>query len=319
MSTASRLGNALSGQAPGSPRRWLRARRGKFGPLDFVVFLLPLLLLVVLLYGMLGWTFYVSFSDWVGVAPNYTFAGLKWYRTMFTLDRFWVDVQNNLKWLAIGVIPTVVIALFVAYLLEIGSIKGLESYTRTLILYPVAMSFLVSGTIWSWMYEPNKGVFNTILRSLGLDFLTGRFATDPATATYWLIGIFVWQYLGFSVIILQSSFRTTELQEMIESALVDGASRLRILIQVIIPNIRGGLLILVSLLLINSLKVFDIVYIVTFGGPGYATDVLSLHMLIATYQQHLVALGAGLGVVIFLMAFVIVVPYTIYAFRKWFD
>ncbi|NLH08562.1 MAG: sugar ABC transporter permease [Chloroflexi bacterium] len=190
---------------------------------------------------------------------------------------------------------------------------------RTLILYPVAMSFIVSGTIWSWMYQPDRGVFNTILRSIGLEQFTGRFITNPDTATYWLITIFIWQYLGFSVIILQSSFRTTELQEMIESAIVDGASRLRILLQIIVPNIRGGILILVSLLLISSLKVFDIVYVVTFGGPGFATDVLAFYMVVATFQQHLVSLGAGIGVIIFLLAFIIVIPYTIYAFRKWFE
>lgn len=300
---------------------WKRKRRfwGKFSFIEVLVFLFPLLIPTLLLYGMLVWTFYVSFSDWSGVAPNYNFAGLKWYRMMASLDRFWVDVRNNLKWLVLGVMPTIIIALFIAYLLEIRSIRGFESYVRTLILYPTAMSFLVSGTIWSWMYEPTKGVFNTILRSLGLESLTGRFVTDPSTATYWLIVIFIWQYLGFAVIILQSSFRTTELQEMIEAAIVDGASRLRILIQIIIPNIRGGILILVSLLLISALKVFDIVYIVTFGGPGYSTDVLSFHMFIATFQQHLVALGAGLGVIIFAMAFIIIVPYTIYAFRRWFD
>ena len=106
---------------------------------------------------------------------------------------------------------------------------------------------------------------------------------------------------------------------MIESGLLDGASRLRILLQIIVPNIRGGILILISLLLISTLKVFDIVYIVTFGGPGFATDVLAFYMLIATFQQHLVSLGAGIGVVIFLMACIIVIPYTIYAFRKWFE
>jgi ABC-type sugar transport system permease subunit len=284
-----------------------------------LIFLVPLLLFLILLYGMLLWTIYVSFSDWSGVAPNFTFAGLKWYQLMFGLARFQADVVNNLKWLILGVAPTVVIAVFIAYLFEIGSIKGTESYTRTLILYPVAMSFIVTGTIWSWMYQPDRGVFNTILRGIGLDFLAGRYTTNPATATYWLILIFVWQYLGFSVIILQSSFRTTELQEMIESGLLDGASRLRILLQIIIPNIKGGMLILISLLLISSLKVFDIVYVVTFGGPGFATDVLAFFMLIATYQQHLVALGAGVAVIIFLLACLIVIPYTIYAFKKWFE
>jgi len=122
-----------------------------------------------------------------------------------------------------------------------------------------------------------------------------------------------------SVLIVQASLRTAELQEMVESATLDGASRLRTLLHIIVPNIRGGLLVVVSLLLISALKVFDIVYVVTFGGPGYATDVLALHMLIATFQQHLVALGAGLAMVIFVLAFVIIIPYTIYALQRWFD
>ena len=300
--------------------RWRRSRtRTSLSFKELMLFLFPLLVVLTLLYSMLLWTVYVSFSNWQGVAPNFEFAGLKWYQLMFTLPRFQIDVINNLKWLVLGVIPTVVIALFIAYLLEIGSLRGVETYTRILILYPVAMSFIVTGTIWSWMYQPDRGVINTILRGLNLEFLTGRFITNPSTATYWLIVIFIWMYLGFSVIILQSSFRTTELQEMIEAAIVDGASRLRILLQVIIPNIRSGILILVSLLLISALKVFDIVYVVTFGGPGYATDVLAFFMLIATFQQHLVALGAGIGVIIFGLAFIIVIPYTIYAFRKWFE
>ena len=91
------------------------------------------------------------------------------------------------------------------------------------------------------------------------------------------------------------------------------------LFSIILPNIRSGILVLVSLLLISTLKVFDIVFIVTYGGPGIATDVLALNMWITTYQQHLVSAGAGLGVIIFLMAFILVIPYTIYALRKWFE
>ncbi len=293
--------------------------RSRYTLPEFLVFAFPLLFFAALLYGMLGWTITVSFTNWHGTAPNFDFAGLKWYQLMTTLDRVRVDVVNNLKWLSIGVIPTVILALIIAYLLELGSFKRLEAYTRTLILYPVAMSFIVTGTIWSWMFDPDKGVFNTILRGVGLAALQSRFTTNPSTATYWLILIFVWQYLGFAVIILMASLRTAELQEMTESALLEGASRPRILLRIVIPNIRGGILILISLLLISSLKVFDIVYVVTFGGPGTSTDVLALYMLLATFQQHLVSLGAGIGVVIFLLASGIVIPYTIYAFKKWFD
>jgi ABC-type sugar transport system permease subunit len=285
---------------------------------EFLVFTLPLLVFLLILYGTLFWNAYVSMGNWVSTAPDYTFSGLKWYNYLFHQGRFWVDVQNNLKWLILGVVPTIVVAILLAYLLEMASFPGVEAYVRTLILYPVAMSFVVTGTIWSWLYQPDKGVFNTILGSLGIDSpLT--FTNNPSTATYWLILIFIWQYLGFSVIIIQSSLRTSELQEMVEAATVDGASKLRILISVIIPNIRSGILVLVSLLLISTLKVFDIVWIVTRTGPGIATDVLATNMIVTAYDQRLASAGAAIGVIIFLLAFIIIIPYTIYALAKWFE
>lgn len=295
-----------------------RRRRQGSAITEFLVFTLPLLVFLVILYGTLIWNIYVSMANWVSTAANYTFTGLKWYEYLFNQGRFWVDVQNNLKWLILGVVPTIVAAVLLAYLLELAPFPGLESYVRTLILYPVAMSFVVTGTIWSWMYQPDRGVFNTILNSLGIHSSL-PFTNDPSTATYWLILIFIWQYLGFSVIIIQSSFRTSELQEMVEAATVDGASKLRILISVILPNIRSGILVLVSLLLISTLKVFDIVWIVTRTGPGIATDVLATNMIVTAYDQRLASAGAAIGVIIFLMAFIIIIPYTIYALKKWFE
>jgi len=285
---------------------------------EFLVFTLPLLVFLLILYGTLFWNIYVSVANWVSTAADYTFSGFKWYTYLFHQGRFWVDVQNNLKWLLLGVVPTIVAAILLAYLLELAPFRGLEAYVRTLILYPVAMSFVVTGTIWSWMYQPERGVFNTLLGNMGIDS-PFTFTNDPATATYWLILIFVWQYLGFSVIIIQSSFRTSELQEMVEAATVDGASKLRILVSVIIPNIRSGILVLVSLLLISTLKVFDIVWIVTRTGPGIATDVLATNMIVTAYDQRLMSAGAAIGVIIFLMAFIIIIPYTIYALKKWFE
>ena len=296
----------------------LKFQKNRAAVIEFLVFTLPLLIFLSILYGTLLWNIYVSMVNWVSTAPDYTFTGVKWYYYLYNQGRFWVDVGNNLKWLVLGVIPTAIVAVFLAYLIELAPVRGLESYVRTLILYPVAMSFVVTGTIWSWMYQPEKGVFNTLIGSMGIQS-PFTFTNNPSTATYWLILIFVWQYLGFSVIIVQSSLRTSELQEMVEAATVDGASRLRILFAVIIPNIRAGILVLVSLLLISTLKVFDIVWIVTRGGPGIATDVLATNMIVTAYDQRLASAGAAIGVIIFLIAFIIVVPYTLYAFRKWFE
>ena len=295
-----------------------KRRTGSAAVGEFLVFTLPLLVFLLILYGTLFWNFYVSMANWVSTAADYTFTGLKWYNYLISQSRFWIDVQNNLKWLTLGVVPTIVVAILLAYLLELAPFPGVESYVRTLILYPVAMSFVVTGTIWSWLYQPDRGVFNTLLGSLGIHS-TLRFTSDPTSATYWLILIFIWQYLGFSVIIIQSSLRTSELQEMVEAATVDGASKLRILVSVIVPNIRSGILVLVSLLLISTLKVFDIVWIVTRGGPGVATDVLATNMIVTAYDQRLASAGAAIGVIIFLMAFIIIIPYTIYALKKWFE
>jgi len=295
-----------------------KRRTGSAAVGEFLVFTLPLLVFLLILYGTLFWNFYVSMANWVSTAPDYTFTGLKWYNYLLSQSRFWINVQNNLKWLTLGVVPTIVVAILLAYLLELAPFPGVESYVRTLILYPVAMSFVVTGTIWSWLYQPDRGVFNTLLGSLGIHS-TLRFTSDPTSATYWLILIFIWQYLGFSVIIIQSSLRTSELQEMVEAATVDGASKLRILVSVIVPNIRSGILVLVSLLLISTLKVFDIVWIVTRGGPGVATDVLATNMIVTAYDQRLASAGAAIGVIIFLMAFIIIIPYTIYALKKWFE
>ena len=281
----------------------IRSSEFKDKIVNFIVFILPLLVVLVLLYGMLIWTFYVSFSDWYGTAPNYKFVGLKWYKLMASMDRFWVDVKNNLKWLFLGVVPTLFIALLLAYLLEISRFKRIEMYVRTLILYPAAMSFIVTGTIWSWMYQPDKGVLNTILRAVGLGSFAGAYTTNPSTATYWLILIFIWQYLGIAVIILQSSFRTTELQEMIESALVDGASKMRILFQIIVPNIRGGLLILGCLLLISALKVFDILFVTTKGGPGIATESLTYYIFNLTLARRTIGISCAAAIISVFMLF----------------
>ena len=108
-----------------------KSHRGKFSFVDNLVFLGPLLFFVIILYGTLIWTIYVSFSNWRIIRPDYSFAGLKWYQFIFDQPRFWIDVQNNLKWLILGVIPTVIIAITIAYVLELSPFRrGGKLYTH---------------------------------------------------------------------------------------------------------------------------------------------------------------------------------------------
>jgi len=104
-------------QKPNRPRK-------KTSVAEFLVFTVPLLIFLAVLYGTVVWNFYVSMTNWVATAPDYTFSGFKWYSYLFRQGRFWVDVQNNLKWLILGVVPTATAAIFLAYLLEMAPFRA---------------------------------------------------------------------------------------------------------------------------------------------------------------------------------------------------
>src|SRR5512138_287690 len=108
-------------------------RRGEFGFLDTLIFLGPIFIFILVLYGTLFWTMFVSLTNWRTIEANYTLTGFKWYQFLVAQPQFWVDIQNNLKWLILGVIPTLVLAILLAYLLELAPFPGVESYVRTLI------------------------------------------------------------------------------------------------------------------------------------------------------------------------------------------
>ncbi len=279
-----------------------------------LIFLTPLLAPTLLLYAMVLWTVYVSFTRWYGIIPSWRFVGLDNYLYLWESERFWIDLRNNALWLVLFIAPTAALGLLLAY--AIDKVGRGESFFRAVFLYPTALSFVVTGTLWAWMYDPDVGVLNTILRTLGLGFLQGRWITDPHSALYCVIAAAVWQYTGFAMIIYLSAIRGIP-PAMIESAIVDGASSLQVLRHVIIPQVRHATLVVTSLLAIFALKVFDLVWVMTGGGPAYSTDVLAVYMFVATFRQHLVSVGAALSVVIFVMSIAIVIPYVKWALKRW--
>lgn len=279
-----------------------------------LIFLTPITVVILILYAMVLWSVDVSFTYWYGILPSWKFVGLDNYYYLIQTERFWIDLKNNSLWLVLFILPTTFLGLFLAYAIDrVG--RG-EGVFRAIFLYPTALSFVVTGNVWAWMYDPDVGVLNTILKSLGLGFLQSRWITDPNIALYCVIGAAIWQYTGFAMIIYLSAIKGIP-PAMIESAIVDGASSMQILRHVIIPQVRHATLVVTSLLAIFALRVFDLVWVMTGGGPAYSTDVLAIYMYIATFRQHLVAVGAALSVVIFLLSIVIVIPYVKWAVKRW--
>jgi ABC-type sugar transport system permease subunit len=281
-----------------------------------LLFLSPLLVIVLLMYGMMAWTAVVSMDNWVGMAPVWKFNGLENYATLLSgafKERFWTSLGNNLTWLVVFIVPTAALGLLLAYGLELSG--RAESLFRPLFLYPMALSFVVTGTIWAWMYDPDAGVINNILRGIGLGGLSQPWIANPRLATLCLIGAAIWQYTGFAMTLYLAAIRDIP-REIFEAARVDGASDIQLFRHVVVPNVGHATMITIGMLTIFTLKVFDLVWVMTFGGPGNSTEVLSFFMFVATFRQQFVGIGAAISVIILILAIVVVVPYAWWSMKR---
>ena len=277
------------------------------------LFLAPIFIIVLLLYGMIAWTGAVSMDNWVGMAPVWEFNGLQNYATLFSMERFWSSLRNNLTWMVAFIIPSATLGLLLAYGLVLSG--RAESLFRPLFLYPLALSFVVTGTLWAWMYDPEAGVINNILKSVGLGGLGQPWIASPRQATFCLIGAAIWQYTGFAMTLYLAAIRDIP-GEIFEAAKVDGASDIQIFRHVVVPNVTQATMVTIAMLTIFSLKVFDLVWVITFGGPGISTEVLGFFMFVATYRQQFVGLGAAISVTILLLAIAVVVPYAWWSMKR---
>lgn len=285
----------------------------RYSQAHIIIFLAPLVLIVVLMYAMVSWTVYASLNDWVGLASSWHFNGLDNYLALFRMERFWISLKNNLLWLMTFIPPTAFLGLVLAYVLELS--KRAEAIFRPVFLYPMALSFVVTGTLWAWMYDPESGVINTILRSVGLDVLAQPWIASPDQALYCMMGAAIWQYTGFAMTIYMAAIRDIP-DETLESAKVDGASEAQVFYHVVVPNVGHATMIVVAMLTLFSLKVFDLVWVMTMGGPGNSTEVLSYSMFVATFRQQLVGVGAAISVIILILAVVVVIPYSAWSMKR---
>ncbi len=278
-----------------------------------LVFLTPILFVISILYVMIGISIYVSMSDWRSYQISLNFVGLRNYEALFSNPRFYTALRNNIMWIILFMGPTSILGLIIAYIMVS---TGKEIIFRTIFLLPTAISMTVAGTLWVWMYA-RDGAINTVLKTLGLSFIVKPWISDPSTALYALIFVTIWQYLGFAVIIFEAAIKGID-PSLIEAAQIDGASSFQIFWDVVVPQVRHGFLVAVPLLALSALKIFDIVYVATRGGPGLATDVLGYFMWETAFWQRFMADGAAIATIIFAISLGIVIPYALVALRRWF-
>lgn len=269
--------------------------------LHMLLFLLPTLLLVgFFVYYCIFWNFGVSLTAWNELLPNYEYVGFENYSELFKDTTFQTSLKNNLILLILFVPGCLIIGLILAILLD-QKIKC-ENIFRTIFLIPFTLSFVVTGYLWQWMFNSESGVLNYIL---GTDSL---WTSDPKLALYCIIIALVWQYSGYTMVILLAGIKSVP-KSHIMAAKVDGASGFYIYRRVIIPQLKASFATAFVILVAFSLKAFDFVYILTGGGPGYSTEIMALTMYEEIFAKSHFAYGSAIATVIFGIVMVVVIPY----------
>lgn len=268
--------------------------------------------MVVFFYGFIGWTILLSLTQ-SRMLPNFNnFSGLAQYITLFTNQPRWIIAMRNLVvFTGLFIAICIVVGLILAILLDQRIRAG--RLLQTIYLYPMALSFIVTGTIWRWMLNPAMGL-ERVIQSMGFSDFTFRWLVDPDMALYTLVIAAAWQSTGYIMTLFLAGLRGID-SSIPQAAEVDGATMPRIYWSIIIPMLRPVFLSAIVILAHLSIKAFDLVVVMTGGGPGVSTDMPATFMYDFSFKYDRLALGAASSVIMLLMILVIMVPYLIYESR----
>jgi len=294
-----------------SPRRSARPRIRRDYALSALIVAPSVLAVGIFVYGFIGWTLYVALSGWNSFLPDLSFVGLRNFIELFQTLRFQIDLRNTLVFTVTFLLGCLGLGLLLAVLLD-QRVRG-EGFFRNVYLFPMSISFIVSGTAWQWLLNPSTGV-NLLLDLAGLDRLKSPWFTDPKIAIYSVVLAAVWQMSGFTMAMYLAGLRGIS-DELREAARVDGASEWQLYRHVILPLLNPVTLSAVIVLGHISLKIFDLVFAMTGSGPAFSTDVPGIFMFETTFRGNRFAEGAAVATVMLLMVAVVVIPYLAWSTR----
>ncbi len=267
-----------------------------------------ILAIFIFVYGFIFWSGRVSMSNWVGLMPNYSWAGLSNYAGLMADPRFAIDVRNTLIFTALFVGGCLLLGLLLAILLDQG-LRG-EAFFRSLFLFPMAISFIVTGVVWRWLMNPAQGSrisgLNLLFDNLGLDFLINQWHTTPGWGIAAIAIPAVWQMSGYTMALYLGGLRGIS-EEVREAARVDGATEWQLYTRIILPLLSPITLTAMIILGHISLKVFDL--IVAVAGKQLPLDVPAIYMWTTTFDGQFYNRGAAIGILLLLSVAVLVIPY----------
>ncbi len=266
---------------------------------------IPLIFYTIWVIGPTIYTFYLSLTEWDGLTdPN--FIGITNYLDLFNDSVFYTSLVNNFIWLFIFLLIPVVLGLFLAILLS-KKIRWAKGF-KAAIYSPMILAPVVIGLIWSWIYHPKAGLLNNTLTYVGLDFLTRGWLSNPETALYAVIGAAVWRHTGYVMLLFLAGL-TSIPPTLIEAARIDGATAWQRFRYIILPLLKPATVIVLVITMIQSLRAFDFVNIMTRGGPFNSTNVLANYMYTEAFRNYEMGYGAAIAVILFIIMFVFIFFY----------
>ena len=267
-----------------------------------VIFLLPALVLfltIIIVPIFMSVTY--SLTEWDGIGKK-VFTGFDNYKELFLTnsDGFWRAVKNSLIFASGSVFVQLPISLILALILARG-VKG-ERFYVSVYFIPVLISTVVIGQLWMKIYNPQYGLLNTVLRSMGLEQLTGNWLGDTKKVIFAVIVPVLWQYIGYHMLLMYASVRSIS-EEIFEAARIDGANGIQTALHITIPLMKPILKVCVTFAVVGSLKNFDLVYVMTGGGPAGASQLPSTLMVETIFSRNMYGYGSSMAIFIILECF----------------
>ena len=267
---------------------------------------LPILVFSVLVIWPLLSSFYYSFTNWNGFNRDYEFLGLRNFAKIWTDRLFFNAIVNTTIWMVAALVLPTLTGLFLALLLD-RQVRGARIF-KTVFYLPICLSAIVVGQIWIWIYQPDWGLLNTFVKLAGNPDFNYAWLARPDSALLAVIVAWSWQQTGLSMVIYLAGL-TSIPAEMLEVCEIEGATAWQRIRRVVIPLLTPSTVVVVALSMINSLKGFDILYIMTGGGPFNSSDTLAMHMYNESFKKYLMGYGSAISVVLFLIALTIIGVY----------
>ncbi|MDP1700268.1 MAG: sugar ABC transporter permease [Aestuariivirga sp.] len=262
-------------------------------------------------YGFIAWTLYISFTR-SAVLPSYEFAGLIQYERLWDTPRWYVAIANLFIFSSLFMAGCTVIGILLAILLD-QRIR-IEGTIRAIYLYPMALSFIVTGTAWKWILNPGLGLEH-VIRGWGFENFRFDWLVNPDMAIYTVVIAGVWQSSGYVMALFLAGLRSVD-DEILKAAAIDGAGPIRTYYSIILPMVRPVFLSAFIILAHLAIKSFDLVMALTGGGPGYATDMPATFMYSFAFQRSELGEAAASAVMMLVTVIAIIVPYLYSELRR---